>query len=317
MPNYIAIDGGTTNTRINLVCNNIIIDTLKYNIGAGKNIENKNILKETLKNGIAQILNKNNMQSSDILRILASGMLTSEYGIHLLEHIEAPAGIEEFHKGMEETLLSEISDIPFVFIRGVKLICENIGCIDIMRGEETELIGLSDNTDAEKIYVLPGSHSKIIKTDNNGKITDFSTTLTGEMIAALSHNTILKDAVDFENAGLNNEYLQKGFECCRDCGINKAIFKTRILKNMFSKSVDEIYSYFIGVVLCGEISEIMKQTPKCVVIGGKRQIKNAMYALLKHNSDAEIVCVSDDAAEKAAVLGMIKIFEYKEQKQNG
>lgn len=317
MPNYIAIDGGTTNTRIKLVCDNTIIDTLRYTVGAEKNIENKNILKETLKTGIAQILRKNGMQSTDILRILASGMLTSEYGIYPLEHMEAPAGIREFHDNMKEVLLSEIADIPFAFMRGVRLAGDDIGCSDVMRGEETELIGLSDNTDAESLYVLPGSHSKIIKTDNDGRITDFSTTLTGEMIAALSHNTILKDAVNLEAAGLNHAYLQKGFEYCRACGINKAIFKTRILKNMFSRSADETYSYFIGAVLYGEIDEIIKQKPKCVVVGGKQQIKKAMYTLLKHNSDAKIVCVSEDAAEKAAALGMVKIFEYKERGQNG
>ena len=47
MSNYITVDGGTTNTRISLVVNGNIVDTIKYNVGAGKSIENKNILKNT------------------------------------------------------------------------------------------------------------------------------------------------------------------------------------------------------------------------------------------------------------------------------
>ena len=72
MINYIAIDGGTTNTRISLVVNGNIVDTIKYNVGAGKSINNKNILKSTIKDGIDKILRRNNMQSFEIQRILAS-----------------------------------------------------------------------------------------------------------------------------------------------------------------------------------------------------------------------------------------------------
>ena len=313
MSNYITIDGGTTNTRISLVINGNIVDTVKYNVGVGKSLENKNILKSTIKDGIDKILSKNNMQSSEILRILASGMLTSEYGIYTLEHIKTPAGIKELHKSMTETVISEISDIPFVLVRGVKTDCKSFEDADMMRGEETELMGIADSIYGECVYILPGSHSKIIKTNNAGKITDFSTMLTGEMIAAVSQNTILRAAVDIEKAILSNEYLMKGFEYCKENGINKALFKVRVIKNIFSRSVDEVYSFFMGVVLCGEISEIIKLNPKSVVIGGKRQIKKAMYEILKDNISGKIICVSDTEAEEAAANGMVKIFEFNKE----
>lgn len=311
MSNYITVDGGTTNTRVCLAVDGNIVDTIKYNVGAGKSIDNKNILKSTIKEGISEILKRNNMQSSEILRILASGMLTSEYGIYTLEHIKTPVGIKKLHEGMTETVISEISDIPFVFMRGVKTDCESYENADMMRGEETELMGLADSIYGDCVYILPGSHSKIIKTDNTGEITDFSTMLTGEMIAAISGNTILKAAVDLENAVLNNEYLMKGFEYCKENGINKALFKVRVLNNIFSRTADEVYSFFMGVVLCEEILEIIKLKPKNVVIGGKRQIKKAMYEILSCYINGKIICVSDEAAEKAASVGMIKIFEFE------
>lgn len=311
MSNYITVDGGTTNTRICLVVNGKIVDTIKYNVGAGKSIDNNNILKNTIKEGILEILKRNNMQSSEILRILASGMLTSEYGIYTLEHLNTPVGIKKLHEGMTETVISEISDIPFVLMRGVKTDCESFENADMMRGEETELMGLADSIYEDCVYILPGSHSKIIKTDKTGEITDFSTMLTGEMIAAVSRYTILKAAVDLENAVLNNEYLMKGFEYCKENGINKALFKVRVLNNIFSRTADEVYSFFMGVVLCEEILEIIKLKPKNIVIGGKRQIKKAMYEILSCCISGKIICVSDETAEKAASVGMIKIFEYE------
>lgn len=313
MINYIAIDGGTTNTRISLVVNGNIVDTIKYNVGAGKSINNKNILKSTIKDGIDKILRRNNMQSFEIQRILASGMLTSEYGIYTLEHIKTPVGIKELHGSMVETVISELSDIPFVLVRGVKTDCKSFEDADMMRGEETELMGIADSIYGDCVYILPGSHSKIIMTDNEGKITNFSTMLTGEIIAAVSQYTILKDAVDLENAVLDNEYLMKGFEYCKENGINKALFKVRVLNNIFSRTTDEVYSFFMGVVLCEEILEIIKLKPKNVVIGGKRQIKKAMYEILSCCISGKIICVSDEMAEKAAALGMIKIFKFNEE----
>ena len=311
MSNYITIDGGTTNTRISLCRDHTIADTVKYNVGAGKAIEDKRILRDTLRDGISEILTRIGISENVITCILASGMLTSEFGIYKLDHIEVPAGIGELHDNMEKTVLGDISGIPFVFVRGVKTNSDDFDRMDMMRGEETELMGIIGDDCGECVYILPGSHSKIIKTDDNGRITDFTTMLTGEMIAALSQNTILKDAIDLSDSHLNIEYLMKGFEYCREHGINKTAFKVRVLKNMFSRSADEVYSFFMGTVLCGEICEIKKTDPPKIVIGGKVQIKDAMYEILKHVVSCDIVCVSDEVSDTAASLGMIKVFEFK------
>ena len=64
------------------------------------------------------------------------------YGLVNLPHITVPAGIDELHNSMEKVVLSEISNIPFCFIRGVKTECSNLEDADMMRGEETEVMGI-------------------------------------------------------------------------------------------------------------------------------------------------------------------------------
>lgn len=309
---YITIDGGTTNTRVSLADGTKILDRLSFGIGAKSNIEDDTLYKSTIKEAIKKILKNNRLSENDIVRILASGMITSEFGLLQLEHVTVPAGIEKLHNTMKEVTIKEISDIPFVFIRGVKTGADKLENSDIMRGEETELIGIMDKSDGECTYVLPGSHSKIIKTDTSGNIIEFSTMLTGEMLAALSQNTILKDAVDLENSVLNKEYLLIGFDFCRKNGINNSLFKVRILKNMFGQNKDRIYSFFLGTVLCEEIIEIIKQKPKKVVVGGRKQLKLATCEILKNKSDAEIVCIPSEKIECANSAGMVKIFEYRQ-----
>jgi len=309
MANYITVDGGTTNTRISLVKDLEIKDTMKFNVGAKAGIDNKNLLRETLRDGIRGLLERNDTKEREICRILASGMITSEIGLCKLDHIVAPAGVKELNESMEEVVFEDISDIPFVFIRGIKMLGDDFAETDMMRGEETEFAGLSSGKGG--VYILPGSHSKVIFADESGRITSFHTMLTGEMMAALSQNTILKDAVDLSMSELSEEYLLKGYEYCRECGINKALFKVRILKNIFGKDADETYSFFVGTVLCGEIEEIVKMKPERIVIGGKRQIKKAMYCILKNASDSEVVCIDDKDVDNCVSLGAIRIFENK------
>jgi 2-dehydro-3-deoxygalactonokinase len=178
----------------------------------------------------------------------------------------------------------------------------------MMRGEETELMGILQ--DGKCAYVLPGSHSKIIFTDDNGNITEFATLLTGELIYALSTDTILKDAVDLSLDTYDKEYLEKGYEYCKENGINEALFKVRILKNLFGATSEQCYGFFLGVALCGEIEKILKANAPAIVIGGKKQLKEATAYLLSKYSSSAIKQLSEEEVNSSSSLGAIRIYEY-------
>ena len=129
------------------------------------------------------------------------------------------------------------------------------------------------------------------------------------MIAALSQNTVLKNSVNLDSEEFSDDYLFNGYEYCRDNGINEALFKVRILKNIFECNNSEVYSFFVGVVLCGEIMQILKSKVSKIVISGRRQLKYAMSILLGKYSNAEIVCMSDEETDNSVTKGMLKIFE--------
>ena len=308
MNTYITIDGGTTNTRISLVKDGKVADILKNKVGARNGIDDRQLLRITVKEGIEKLLERNHVKTEEICRILASGMITSEFGLCNVEHIMAPAGIKELHDTMYETVLPDITEIPFTFIRGVKIKGECVEETDVMRGEETELMGILQ--DAGCAYILPGSHSKMIRTDEQGRIAAFATALTGEMIAALSQQTILKDAVDLSVEVFDRDYLLQGYRCCEQQGINKALFKARLLKTQFGRSKEQIYSYFMGIVLHDEIEEVLRWDAKKIVIGGRKQIKEALQMLIQDTSDTEVVCIPDEEVEHANIRGMIKTIEY-------
>ena len=308
MRNYITIDTGTTNTRIHLVQGGSITRKLHFPVGARNGITDKTLLPQTLRKGIEQLLQETGLAEKDICRVLASGMITSEFGLVNLPHVVAPAGVKVLHANMFETVLPEITRIPFVFIRGVKTDCHDLAHADMMRGEETEIMGLG--CDGAGIYILPGSHSKLIRTDAEGAITDFQTMLTGEMIAAISGNTILNGVVQLGDWPIDPAYLEQGYTYAEERGINEALFKVRILKNIFGKSEGQIYNFFMGVILCDEIRSILAATPEKITIAGKKAIKESMAILLRSRTAAPVEVVAEERADTASVFGAIRIFEY-------
>ncbi len=310
MKHYITIDGGTTNTRVSLVSDKNLCTTIKIPFGARAGMGGGDALRTAIKEAIGDLLSMHHLQESDIVRILASGMITSEFGLCALPHIEAPAGLSELHDSMHEVVLADISPIPFIFIRGVKMMGEGPADTDMMRGEETELMGLITSGERKSLYILPGSHSKLIETDAQNRIARFATMMTGEMIASLSEGTILRDAVDLSVKKPEAPYLIDGCRYAMEHGLNEALFKVRILKNLFSRSPEAVYSFFLGAVLSAEISAILQSPIHRVVIGGKAQIKYATAELLRELGDKEIVIVSDRDVDASSALGAIQIFEY-------
>ncbi len=313
MKRYITIDGGTTNTRVNLVEDEIITATVKLNRGAKAGIDDRDGLKIELKNAISSILSENHLLESDIIRIIASGMITSEFGLYELPHLEAPVGIRRLNENTAEVKIPEISGIPFVFIRGVKVVSDSLSEFDMMRGEETELMGLMSlcGGDNHAVYVLPGSHSKIASIDGCGNICSFSTMLTGEMLMALSQNTILKDAVDIGISECLGDFLKSGYLFAKESGLNKALFKLRIMKNVFKRSPEEVYSFFVGAILCDEIEYILSLDADEIIIGGNKKLKTATATLLRSISEKRVTVISDGDVARSTAIGAIRIFEFQ------
>lgn len=310
MKSFITIDGGTTNTRVSLVVGDKIIATKKYKVGAGDTKKDPDVLKRTIKTAVNEILAENEMSESDIECIIACGMITSELGLCCLPHIEAPCGLTELAQNMHETVMSEISSIPFFFVRGVKTTGDAYESADFMRGEESELYGIGDTTEEDCLYVLPGSHSKLILTDKDGRISAFSTELTGEMMSAICSGTIIGADIDLSaEVTPDNEYLKKGFLFSRAHGLNAALFKVRTLSRLFNLSKPQLYGFFKGAVLCDEIENIIKAGTKKVIISGKAQLKDPMCFLLKEFSDSEIIAAPDTVSDNATAYGMIKIYK--------
>ena len=116
--------------------------------------------------------------------IIASGMITSRSGWLETPYQVTPCGPAELADAIVSHKTSTGKTVNF--ITGIRT--ENNGVPDIMRGEETQIIGVAAKIGGK--FVIPGTHSKWIEV-RNGRIEAFSTYMTGELFAALKNHTIL------------------------------------------------------------------------------------------------------------------------------
>ena len=304
---YVALDGGTSNTRLRLIKDNTVLASKKLPIGAGTAGGREN-WSAAVSEAALSLLAENGLEQKDVVAMVGAGMITSEYGLCPLSHLPAPAGLSELAMGLKECEIPGLS-IPCYFVPGIKQMARTAEGSDMMRGEEAETIGLLPYGGNSTVYVLPGTHAKHVFVDADGKITSFKTFMTGEMIGALSSGTILRDAVDLTVEGFHEEALLRGYDAAVRDGLSAALFKTRIMKNLFSEGKRSTYSFFLGALLSDEIKSLKASGARRVLVAGKASLRLPTECLLRHRTDIEIVGCPESVIENASALGVISVFE--------
>ncbi|KJV08707.1 hypothetical protein VZ95_16065, partial [Elstera litoralis] len=129
--------------------------------------------------------------------VILSGMVGSRQGWVEVPYAEAPAGIEALlAKALPKTLADGRTAL---FLPGVS--CLRNGVPDVMRGEETQIIGaLALAGLADGPICAPGTHSKWVEIDA-GRIVSFATFMTGELFALLRDHSLLGRGLVRDDAG--------------------------------------------------------------------------------------------------------------------
>jgi 2-dehydro-3-deoxygalactonokinase len=118
--------------------------------------------------------------------VLLSGMIGSRQGWKEAPYLPCPAGAPE--------IAAALVDIEFDWAQ-VKLVpglsaTDESGVAEVMRGEETQVLGVLDAMGGGGLACLPGTHSKWARVED-GRIISFTTHMTGETFGALRGHTIL------------------------------------------------------------------------------------------------------------------------------
>ena len=114
---------------------------------------------------------------------IASGMIGSRQGWVEAPYVECPASLTALGDRLARVPHDELAIVPGVVTH------DAAGIADVMRGEETQLLGAVGRNE-RVLAVLPGTHSKWARVEH-GRVVDFTTFMTGELYGVLIDHSML------------------------------------------------------------------------------------------------------------------------------
>ncbi len=185
------------------------------------------------------------------LPILASGMVGSRQGWVEVPYQRLPCGPEE--------LAAHLLPVPLQsggMVQIVPGVCDEDarGHRDVMRGEETQVIGTAVSSG---LLILPGSHSKWVQVQN-GRLERHRTFLTGELFAALHQHTLLGRLMTSTDP--HPEAFARGVEEAQQeagasGGLLHQLFGVRTLGLFEQLPAEGLYDYLSGLLIGTEIRD--------------------------------------------------------------
>ena len=223
------------------------------------------------------------MAAPDALCLIA-GMAGSRQGWVEAPYCACPTGLAGVASRLAWVQAGRIAIVP-------GLSCEHGGVPDVMRGEETQvlgalqLLGLTGGT-----LVLPGTHSKWVQVQA-GRIVDFATLMTGEFYALLRQHSILSRTLPATDGELHGEAFDAGVAHARSSpGLLQSAFSVRTLALFERLPEPQRLSYLSGVVIGEELrSRPLAATDRVVVIGAEALTQRYARALAQCGVRVDII----------------------------
>jgi 2-dehydro-3-deoxygalactonokinase len=291
-PAYVAVDWGTSSFRLWLVDR------------AGKVLAERRSDEGMLaaaKAGFPGVLQAHltAVQAPGHLPVLVCGMAGAKTGWVEAGYVDTPAPLSAILK-QAARVPGEARDIrilPGIAQRDAK-------APDVMRGEETQLLGaLGLDAAGEALVCMPGTHSKWVRV-KDGTVVHFSTFMTGELFSVVSRETILSLAVANADAAEDVDSFNAAVKAAFDAPAFAAnlLFTARSRQLLFSSTPaaarETLSGTLIGAELAAGLSGSVPKAGITLIASGR------LAALYRQAFDALSIHVNSIDADEAVRRGL-------------
>ncbi|WP_298882081.1 2-dehydro-3-deoxygalactonokinase [uncultured Bradyrhizobium sp.] len=291
-PAYVAVDWGTSSFRLWLVDR------------AGKVLAERRSDEGMLaaaKAGFAGVLQSHlaAVQAPAHLPVLVCGMAGAKTGWVEAGYVDTPAPLAAILK-QAARVPGETRDIrilPGIAQRDTK-------APDVMRGEETQLLGaLGLDAAGEALVCMPGTHSKWVRV-KDGTVAHFATFMTGELFSVISRETILSLAVAGADAAEDAESFKTAVKAAYEAPAFAAnlLFSARSRQLLFggtqAAARETLSGTLIGAELAAGLSGSVPTAGVTLIASGR------LAALYRQAFDALNVNVNPIDADEAVRRGL-------------
>jgi 2-dehydro-3-deoxygalactonokinase len=165
------------------------------------------------------------------------------------------------------------------------------GVPDVMRGEETQLLGAWAQGHVSGWFVLPGTHSKWVELDE-GRVVQLRTYMTGELYDLLGQHGTLAAAAGSSAPVWDDAAFAEGVQQAGHRALSHQLFSCRarvVSKDMAASSAR---SYLSGLLIGTELKDVL-QGPMAQATSGFKLIGSPQLAKL-YQSAAQVLNTNFD-----------------------
>lgn len=239
---WVAIDWGTSNVRAwGIAADGSETFAASSDKGMGK------IARADYPEILASLIGDNTPASG---KVIVCGMAGARQGWLEAPYLDTPADLTAITQGAVRPAAGDLD------VRILPGVCQRVGGEDVMRGEETQLLGLlALRPGFEGTVILPGTHSKWVEI-RGGRVTRFVTAMTGELYEILSTHSVLRHsfAGEIEPAETERgiaEGIVAGLE--HPERVTGLFFRTRAAALLSGKGPGWCSGYLSGLLVGAEI----------------------------------------------------------------
>jgi len=249
------------------------------------------------------------------LPAVLSGMVGSTIGWLEVPYLPCPAELYELAENP-----ARARDGVFI-VSGMR--CSNpLGAPDVMRGEETQLLGARHLDTAldegRQLVCMPGTHTKWVSL-HGGVVQEFLTAPTGELFAMLCEHSVLVRDKATPIAHQPADFERGLAESVRHPEVNllHRLFQSRSLRIDKQLTAEGAASWMSGLLIGSDVGGALTLFPDLpraapvFVIGAAQLTESYSRALARHGRKA--VCIE---GEKAALAGLTYVFQELERQKS-
>lgn len=260
MKYFFSIDWGTSSLRIRLVGIKESVVTTYHEVISNHGCAYVNELFKNEKKVISRenyYLNflrphltiPNSVSINDKLTVVISGMATSSIGMREIPYSSLLFNLDGSNLKYEVIPRTKTFNHDIILLSGV---CDEN---DVMRGEETQLMGVQRHykQKGEALFILPGTHSKHALIREN-QLISFRTYITGEMFQLLFNYSLIKNSIS-KSASIDPEAFRVGVQLSQGNLLHN-IFTIRALDLLKNTKSTSNYSLLSGLLIGTELRDI-------------------------------------------------------------
>lgn len=231
--------------------------------------------------------------------VLICGMAGARQGWVEVPYLKTPTRLDALYEGAVRVE----ADGDVRILPGIAQ--AEAGRPDVMRGEETQLLGVIDSG-FTGLLCIPGTHSKWIRIDA-GEVVEFSTYMTGELFSVISRNSLLAYAVEADDQfAADSQPFREGVATAlaSPSALTSSLFRLRAAQLLGFQERSQGTDRLSGLLIGTEIADAMHRfdQPRSLrLLQAGRLGRLYEAALRKHGLDVTAV-----DAEQASRHGLSK-----------